>query len=244
MPKPRFLSKNLPLYVYIIITLCVKCQYLITKSEDGPVIILMRYNDLIERLQNLIGFKPTQQALADILGVRQSAIGNRVSRNSNFSDDEIELLESHYAIDIKNNNDCIKIDYIHITPSCGRGTVVLEEPEVTPVKIGREIIRDLWHVPDASSLKLFKASGDSMEEVIEDGNLLLVDTSRTDFANGGIFIITINNDWFVKRLRLRVTGELDIISDNPKYPIETVLPHDNVEIKVMGRVIKNLSKGL
>lgn len=83
-----------------------------------------------------------------------------------------------------------------------------------------------------------------MEDIIEDGNLLLVDTSRTDFHNGGIFVITINNDWFVKRLRLRTTGELDIISDNQKYPIETINPKSGIELVVIGRVIKNLSKGL
>ena len=83
-----------------------------------------------------------------------------------------------------------------------------------------------------------------MEPVIEDGNILLVDTSRRDFNNGGIFVLTINNEWFVKRLRLRVTGELDIISDNQKYPMETLKPESDVEISVVGRVIKNLSRGL
>jgi phage repressor protein C with HTH and peptisase S24 domain len=41
-----------------------------------------------------------------------------------------------------------------------------------------------------------------------------------------------------------MTGELDIISDNTKYPIETFKPEDAVSIVVRGRVIKNLSKGL
>ena len=74
--------------------------------------------------------------------------------------------------------------------------------------------------------------------------MLLVDTGRTDFANGGIFLRTIDIDWFVKRLRKRLSGELDVISDNTKYPVETFKPDDDIEIVVKGRVIMNLSRGL
>ena len=57
-------------------------------------------------------------------------------------------------------------------------------------------------------------------------------------------MIRINNDWFVKRLRKRLSGELDVISDNNKYPIETFKPDDDIEIFVKGRIVKNLSRGL
>ncbi len=93
-------------------------------------------------------------------------------------------------------------------------------------------------------MKLFKASGDSMEPVISNNDVLLVDIASTDFNNGGIFLLTINNEWFVKRLRLRITGELDIISENEKYPVETLQPNSNIEICIKGRVIKNFSRGL
>ena len=83
-----------------------------------------------------------------------------------------------------------------------------------------------------------------MTDTIDDSNVLLVDMGRTDYQNGGVFLLQKDNDWFVKRLRLRMTGELDIISDNTKYPIETFKPEDAVNIVVRGRVIKNLSKGL
>ena len=83
-----------------------------------------------------------------------------------------------------------------------------------------------------------------MVPTIEDSDMLLIDTGRTDYNNGGIFLLTINNDWFIKRLRKRMTGELDIISDNTKYPVETFQPEQNIEVFIKGRVIKNLSRGL
>lgn len=205
----------------------------------------MKTNKLIEKLTQEIGFTPKAKDFINILGFTSEQIFyNRVKRDSDFSEDEIEKIEAFYGIDLTGGSvNCIELDYIHIQPSCGLGTVVMDEAEVTPVRIGKEIIKDIWKA-EAKNIKIFRASGDSMEPVIEDGNILLVDTSRNDFNNGGIFVLTINNDWFVKRLRLRVTGELDIISDNEKYPTETLSPDSNIEICVHGRVIKNLSRGL
>lgn len=202
----------------------------------------MKYSKVLNTLQNLIGFRPKQTDLCEILQIKKAAMSARAARDSEFTEEEVARIEAHYGVEL--TSDCVELEYIQINPSCGRGTVVLDEADVTPVKIGREIIRELWKIPQPSDLKLFKASGDSMENIIEDGNILLVDTSRRDFNNGGIFVLTINNDWYVKRLRLRVTGELDIISDNPKYPMETLKPNSDVEITIVGRVIKNLSRGL
>lgn len=184
--------------------------------------------------------------MAKASGVREKTLYARRDYDRDFTLEEIEKIEDFYGIVgqiLGGDINCVELDYIHINPSCGHGTIVLDNAEVTPVRIGKELIKDIWKT-EPENLKLFKASGDSMEHVITDNDILLVDVSRTDFNNGGIFLLTINNDWFVKRLRLRVTGELDIISDNDKYPMETIKPDSNIEICVKGRVIKNLSKGL
>ena len=211
----------------------------------------IKYSKVRDTLQNLMGVIPSHAELARVfnsqgLSVTANALSNRLSNDGFLKDEEVIAIEKQYIIDLSISsveNNVIEIDYIHINPSCGTGTVVLDDADVTPVKIGKEIIKDLWKA-SPENLKLFKASGDSMESTITDGDVLLVDVSRVDFNNGGIFVLTINNEWFVKRLRLRVTGELDIISDNTKYETETLKPNSNIEIKVVGRVIKNLSRGL
>ena len=207
----------------------------------------MKYSELLDRLQNLIGYKPTAKEISDILNFSSERVYyTRAQRDSSFSFEEIDKIQKRYGIDLiaTTCSNSITIDYIHINPSCGRGTVVMDEADVTPVRIGKEVIKDIWKVSTPEVLKLFKASGDSMETTIEDGNILLVDTSRTDYHNGGIYVLTINNDWFVKRLRLKINGDLEIISDNPKYDPEILKPNTDIEINVVGRVIKNLSRGL
>lgn len=206
----------------------------------------MRYNQLFEDLQKLTGKNITDRVMMQVFGLKSpSTIVYKRTKNVDVTDDEINKIEQYFKVSLKNNStDCISIDYIHLNPSCGKGTVVLQEPEVTPIKLGTQMIQSVLKITDPKCLKIFKASGDSMETIIEDGDMLLIDTTRLDFTNGGIFLLTINNDWFVKRLRRRLSGELDVISDNTKYPVETFQPDDDIEIVVKGRVIKNLSRGL
>jgi phage repressor protein C with HTH and peptisase S24 domain len=208
---------------------------------------MMRYLDLLKDLQNLTNEKLTDRRMMAALELKTpSAITYKKANNSFVTDDEIEKIENSFNIRFSNTDaDCIEVEHIHINPSCGHGTIVLDEPDVTPIKLGKRMLETILKVSDPKNLKTFTASGDSMEDTIDDGNVLLVDIGRTDYNNGGIFVITINNDWFVKRIRKRLNGELDIISDNiTKYPIETYRPNDDIEIKIQGRVIKNLSKGL
>ena len=206
----------------------------------------MRYNQLFEDLQKLTGKNITDRVMMQVFGLKSpSTIVYKRTKNVDVTDDEINKIEQYFNVSLKNNStDCISIDYIHLNPSCGKGTVVLQEPEVTPIKLGTQMIQSVLKITDPKCLKIFKASGDSMETTIEDGDMLLIDTTRLDFNNGGIFLLTINNDWFIKRLRRRLSGELDVISDNSKYPVETFNPDDDIEIVIKGRVIKNLSRGL
>lgn len=204
----------------------------------------MKYSTVLDRLQNLTNTTPSVGDLSKITGLTEKNLYARRSYDREFSEEEIAKIEKAYDISLISSEDTIEIEHIHLKPSCGYGTVVIDEPEITPVKLGKKMIENILRVSSPDNLKTFTASGDSMADTIDDLNVLLVDMGRTDFQNGGIFLLQKDNDWFVKRLRLRMSGELDIISDNPKYPIETFKPADAVQIVVRGRVIKNLSKGL
>lgn len=145
----------------------------------------------------------------------------------------------------ESSNEAVKIERIHINPSCGSGTIVLDEAEVTPILLGTKMIQNIFKIQDARSLKVFQASGDSMEPTIYDGDDVLVDINRKDYINGGVFIIEKLGDWFIKRLRLKFDGSLEIISDNnTKYDTEIIKQTDGIDINIKGRVIKNLSRGL
>ena len=50
----------------------------------------MRNDEVLERLQNLIGYMPQQKELIIATGIKQSNISTKKFRNSNWSDEEIE----------------------------------------------------------------------------------------------------------------------------------------------------------
>lgn len=212
----------------------------------------MKWQEFQEKLKILTKCNIKLVQLADILGIDKSGISLKKTRDKDVEYHELSKIAEYFNIPLSEfeenantDGNSITVDHIHISPSCGKGTTVIDLPEITPITLGRRMIEDVLRVSKPENLKTFTACGDSMEDTIDDGNLLLVDTGRTDYQNGGIFILTINNEWYVKRLRKRISGQLDIISDNSsKYPVETYTEDDNIEIVVKGRVIKNLSKGL
>lgn len=204
----------------------------------------MRYNTVLNGLQKLTNKKISQSDIVKALNLPQGTVANRQRRDSKFSTEEIHKLEQYFGVVLLESADCIEVEYIHINPSCGYGTAVIDEPDITPIKLGKKMIETVLRVSDVNNLKIFKASGDSMTDTIDDNDLLLVDMGKTDYTNGGVFLLQKNNDWFIKRLHLKLSGELEVISDNPKYENETFNPNTNVEIAVRGRIIKNLSKGL
>lgn len=60
----------------------------------------MRYSVLLDRLQNLINYKPSQSEIGKILDLRQTAISGRANRDSNENDN---LLLNNQLCNIKND---------------------------------------------------------------------------------------------------------------------------------------------
>lgn len=191
----------------------------------------MLFDELFEALQNLIRIKPSRQNIADILGVSQAAIGNRIMRGSHLKFEELRKIENAYGI-----VGGLTGEFVSASEDC----FIFNNLDNSSNKL--QIDKKIITLSDNKNIFWLNANGDSMSPVIENQDIVLIDTSNTDISNGGIFLFEINGKRFIKRLRLRVTGELDIISDNDKYPLETVT--NCSELKIIGRVIKNLSNNL
>lgn len=206
----------------------------------------------VEKLELFFNVKLVNYNPSIISKVKETVIDNfTLTDAQKFEKDFQKFKKKNYPDSMPENNsyiltdsDCINIEYIGISPSCGAGTIVIDEPEITPIKLSNSLITHILKCSHPENLKVFKAQGDSMETLIEDGDLLLVDIGRTDIYNAGIYVFSVDSEWRVKRFRLRLDKVLEIISDNPKYDIELIMPDNNINLKVRGKVIKNLSRGL
>ena len=89
------------------------------------------------------------------------------------------------------------------------------------------------------NLDAINVIGDSMEPTIKDGSVIFIDRNDTNIINGGIFVISTPAGVFVKRVRLKSNGKIELISDNKAYLPETISGN---EIKIIGKVVKTLIK--
>ena len=87
-------------------------------------------------------------------------------------------------------------------------------------------------------IRLFWAKGDSMEPTISDGDLLFVNVSKNYYDGEGIYVISSNMGGFrVKRLEVLLTGELSVISDNPKYKPQIIGEENQDIVRIDGSVV-------
>jgi len=118
-----------------------------------------------------------------------------------------------------------KIRYFKdINASAGGGAINFDE-NYEILYIDKKIIN--------KDLDAINVIGDSMEPTIKDGSIIFIDRNDKNVQNGGIFVIATTAGVFVKRVNLKSSGELELISDNPLYPSETVK-----EARIIGKVAK------
>lgn len=81
-------------------------------------------------------------------------------------------------------------------------------------------------------LAIITARGDSMKPTIEDGDLLLVDTSA-GVNTDAIFVFSVSDQLFVKRLQRLPDGSVLAISDNQRYKDYPLTPQTNILGKIV-----------
>ena len=89
----------------------------------------------------------------------------------------------------------------------------------------------------AANARILRAVGSSMEPTIGDGDLLLVDVSkdRRTPVEGRIFVFSVGDELFVKRLRRSLNGWM-MVSDNRAHFSDEPIPPE-APVTIHGRVV-------
>ena len=136
---------------------------------------------------------------------------------------------------ILNGQSFLRLPVFDIEASAGLGVPVGPEVQLGSIAFDPHFLRAQGARPDQCSI--IAASGDSMQPVIPDGSLLVVDHSQKEVRNGHIMVVNVGEDLLVKRIRRRVDGLIELISDNPAYAPETLGPDALAHLRVVGRVV-------
>ena len=120
--------------------------------------------------------------------------------------------------------------------SAGAGVEVVEEGELPPLAF-----RDSWlkkkHVTSRGNLRVLEVQGPSMEPMLQDGDVVLVDLGQKDVIDHEVYAIAYGDELRIKRLSKRFDGGLLIRSDNTRFPEEVLRNDDLQHVRVLGRMI-------
>ncbi len=212
----------------------------------------MNKNTSLEILREHLGI--TKKEFAKRLEITQNAYTNYINGKRKIPTDLTLKIKQMFDINIDwlltgkgsmhiNNNslqktedkDTIEIDKLSLKASDGTGIENFEVDTVGRIKLSSSVFRTK---PNPKNLKVIEVIGDSMEPTLQEGDLIVIDTSYSHTVDG-IYAININNEVFIKRLQFNLNGTIEIISDNPRYKTQIYNPNENNQIhfNVIGRKI-------
>lgn len=123
-----------------------------------------------------------------------------------------------------------------VTVSAGSGTVVRSEQVVDYLAFSADWFHKNVGISPASAA-LIEVRGDSMTPVLQDGELVIVDTSCDAFKDDAIYVLQYSGALRIKNVRRRLDGKIEIKSANEGYGLE-LLTEQEAEagtITIVGR---------
>ncbi|NOT66693.1 MAG: S24 family peptidase [Methylotenera sp.] len=131
--------------------------------------------------------------------------------------------------------DYLMVPKYDIAASAGNGSVINDEAIVDHLAFKREWIKSLGL--EAQHIALIDVRGDSMTPTISNGDLILLDTRKGQHLCEGIYAIHLNDGLLVKRIRIKLSGLVEVISDNAQYDTETLTQDKLASLVIIGRVV-------
>lgn len=130
----------------------------------------------------------------------------------------------------------IFIPRYNVSASAGFGSDISKENVMHSMAFRKYWVDNVLGVC-AKSLIVIGVKGDSMEGVINDGDVILIN-SEDKHLNNGIYVIRINGDLIVKRTQMLPGGKVEITSANSNYRAFEINLHDlPADFGVIGRVV-------
>ncbi len=200
----------------------------------------MNYYTVLERIQNLTGLSLSQSELCKITGIKQNTMSNRAKRNSDFSEDEIETLNSYFGINLITNTtqteETVPVDYFpEVFGSCGDGKFVLSEQKEL-IQVPKKFFS---HYSPAKKYSVINAVGESMMPNIHPKDRLIVEHwTGEQIRDNQVYVFCYNNEIFVKRL-IKNVDEVVIKSDNPDpaYRTRFIEKSDMNNLLIIGEIV-------
>ncbi|WP_089082704.1 S24 family peptidase [Aquitalea magnusonii] len=124
----------------------------------------------------------------------------------------------------------------NVKAAAGHGSAVEGEKPMFSMSFRRYWIENYLRV-DPRDLSVLSVKGDSMEGVLNDRDVILVNHADRQ-PTSGLYVLRLDEDLIVKRVQKLPGGKLRILSANEAYdPFEVEVNSPEVDFAVIGRVV-------
>lgn len=123
-----------------------------------------------------------------------------------------------------------------VSVSAGNGTLVRSEQIVDYLAFNSEWFHQNVGIAPGSAA-LIEVRGDSMTPMLQDGELVIVDTSCDAFKDDAIYVLQYSGALRIKRVRRRLDGKIEVKSANEDYGVELLTEQEaeSGNITIVGR---------
>jgi len=210
-------------------------------------------SEIIEKLKDVlsessIGKKVFDKDVATALNIPQATFATMKKRNSIPYEEILEFcaikkisvnwLFFDQAVDMlkAETEKFFQIRYFaDIRASAGGGAYGFDENFET-ITLDEKIMHNMVGMGN-TELEAIHVDGESMEPTLQDGSIVFVDRTQTNINKDGVFIASTTTGLFIKRIRQRADGMVELISDNKIYSPEVLSPD---EVTIVGKVVGNI----
>jgi len=209
-------------------------------------IVIGKLKEILSEEKNVK--KVFDKDVADALAIPQTTFATMKKRNSipfkeimEFCANKklsINWLFFDQAIDMlaEETEKYFQVHYFRdVRASAGGGAFTFDE-NYEILSIDRTIMENI--IPSVGQeIEAINVDGESMEPTLQDGSIVFIDRTQNNINKDGIYIASTTAGLFIKRIRQRADGMVELISDNKAYSPEILLAD---EVKIIGRVVGNI----
>jgi phage repressor protein C with HTH and peptisase S24 domain len=213
----------------------------VLRGIESPSQLALALNASPQSVTNWQKRGPSDEALIDaevVIGCSPAWVKNGTgSPISKSSPDAIKKMAARFSHSSLVDDAVASIPLLSAVGSMGSGDALTYDGDqiVDHMPISKSWVARNVKGP-IESLRIITGHGDSMSPTFRDGDMLLVDTSKTAVDIDGVYVLSAHSRLFIKRVRQRIDGQFEISSDNPTVKTVDIL-NGETQVTVHGRVV-------
>jgi transcriptional regulator with XRE-family HTH domain len=214
------------------------CQKIAMSEETGSI----ELGHAIEYWRKFLGM--TQGQFAERVGVGQGFMSDIINAKKFPRYDKVEQFAAAAGVTVPEffsvptggkTGDYSLVPMVKAQPSMGNGSLETDGEYKGWYSFKTDFLR---RKGTPERMRLFRVKGDSMEPTLRTGDVVLVDQSSASPESGKIFLVTIEEELFLKRIE-KIPGAVLLRSDNRDvHPDPIRIDRENEEnVKIHGKMV-------